>query len=142
MGKKDVDHALRALAVRLESDRCKLDKDIASIYAAIRINNVQGDDSITARVRSGFAQELTDVMYEILQAERPLHRNDILSRVKERGIHIGGQKPINSIGSYLSTDARFKNVSRGTWTLTVDPSTPSDNGLHGELVELGKDAPE
>ena len=142
MGKKDVDHRLRAIVVRLESARCKLDKDIASIHTAIRINSEQDDDSSTANVRSGFAQELTDTMYEILQAERPLHRNDILSRVKERGIHIGGQKPINSIGSYLSTDDRFKNVSRGTWTLTNDPSTPANNEQYDDLVELGIDLPE
>ena len=51
----------------------------------------------------------------------PLHRDVIHARVQERGIFVGGQKPVNSIGSYLSTDDRFSNVARGIWTLAEKP---------------------
>ena len=60
-------------------------------------------------------------MENILVIERPLRREVLLDRVQERGIHVGGAKPVNSIGSYLSTDPRFRNAGRGIWTLTEEP---------------------
>ena len=44
-----------------------------------------------------------------------------LGRANERGIHIGGQNPVNTIGSYLSLDDQFKNVGKGIWTLGEEP---------------------
>ena len=70
---------------------------------------------------SSYAQEITNTMYNILEDERPLHRAAILARVQERGVYVGGPSPIGTIGSYLSTDDRFSNVGRGTWTLAEEP---------------------
>ena len=58
-------------------------------------------------------------MYAILFEYGPLHRNAILEKVRERGLHVGGG--ISTVGSYLSVDDRFKNAGKGVWTLVEEP---------------------
>ena len=131
MGWQSLDVELRALAKEWESKKHKIEKELESLHTAIRINQERGS-SVDAgdRRASTYAQELTDAIYDALLSERPLHRTDILGRVDERGVHVGGRKPVNSIGSYLSTDQRFKNCGRGMWTLREEPQagiSSSDN---------------
>ena len=111
---------LRTKARELESKKREIDKQVESIYTTLRIFE-QSVDTAAAETVSPYAEELTNAMYDVLMIERPLHRNVLLDRVRERGIHIGGQKPVNTIGSYLSTDTRFKNVGRGIWSLAEEP---------------------
>ncbi len=110
---------LRAKAKQLEAKKRDIDKQVDAIYTTLRIFEQNGE--AIHESTSPYAEELTNAMYDILIAERPLQRAVILERVQERGIHVGGQTPVNSIGSYLSTDDRFKNAGRGIWTLTVEP---------------------
>ena len=131
MGQQSTDVDLRALVKELEVKKRQIDKEIEALYIVIRLNQerTNGIDAGGRRIGT-YAQELTDAIHDTLLSERPLHRNVILERVTERGIHVGGAKPMNSIGSYLSTDRRFKNCGRGLWTLKQEPMTgmsPSDN---------------
>ena len=64
-----------------------------------------------------------------------MHRQIIYDRLKERGVHVGGQKPVNTIGSYLSVDPRFSNVGRGMWDLTRGPK----EDVSPDLVVLASD---
>ena len=73
--------------------------------------------------RSSYTSPLSDVMYEVLLEERPLHVQDITLRVLARGHQYGGRTPFsNVIKVYLSTRKRFKKAGRhGWWTLAADP---------------------
>ena len=118
MGQQSTDVELRNMVKEWEAKKHKIEKELEALHTAIRINQERGGESDAGgRRASTYAQELTDAIYDTLLSEHPLHRTVILKRVAERGIHVGGSKPINSIGSYLSTDPRFKNCGRGMWTL-------------------------
>ena len=118
------------LVEELEAKRRQIDKEIEAVHIVIRLKQERASRVDSGGRRTGtYAQELTNAIHDTLLSERPLHRNVILERVIERGIHVGGAKPMNSIGSYLSTDRRFKNCGRGTWTLEEEPvigMPPSD----------------
>ena len=128
MGWQSLDVELRALVKEWETKKRKIDKELEALHMAIRINQerTSGVDA-GGRRASTYAQELTDAIYDTLLSKHPLHRTAILDRVAERGIHVGGTKPINSIGSYLSTDPRFKNCGRGMWTLEHEPINETIN---------------
>ena len=139
MGQQSTDVDLRTLVKELEAKKRQIDKEIdkeiEALHIVIRLNQERTNGVDAGGRRTGtYAQELTDAIYDALLSERPLHRNVILERVTERGIHVGGAKPINSIGSYLSTDRRFKNCGRGMWTLEEEPMAgipSSDNDALG-----------
>ena len=118
------------LIEELEAKRRQIDKEIEAVHIVIRLKQERASKVDAGGRRTGtYAQELTNAIHDTLWSERPLHRNVILERVIERGIHVGGAKPMNSVGSYLSTDKRFKNCGRGLWTLKEEPVTgipPSD----------------
>ena len=140
MGQQSTDVDLRALVKELEAKKRQIDKEIEALHIVIRLNLERTNGVDAGGRRSGtYAQELTNAIYDALLSERPLHRNVILERVIERGIHVGGAKPMNSVGSYLSTDERFKNCGRGLWTLKEEPVTgipPSDNEAIGVASTL------
>ncbi len=121
MGQQSTAVDLRALLKELEAKKQKIDKEFEALHLVIRLNQERSSGIASGRRASTYAQELTDAIYDILLSERPLHRMAILGKVTERGVHVGGSKPVNSIGSYLSTDQRFKNCGRGMWTLTEEP---------------------
>ena len=122
MGQQSTDVELRALLKELEAKKQKIDKEFEALHIVIRLNQERSNGiDASGRRASTYAQELTDAIYDTLSSERPLHRVNILGKVSERGVHVGGSKPVNSIGSYLSTDPRFKNCGRGMWTLTEEP---------------------
>ena len=127
MGWQSLDIELRALVKERETQKIKIDKELEALHIAIRINNERDArmDAQGGRRASTYAQELTDTIYDVLIKDRPLHRAAILEQVIQNGIHVGGSKPVNSIGSYLSTDQRFKNCGRGMWTLEHEPEEQS-----------------
>ena len=133
MGWQSLDVELRALAKEWESKKHKIEKELEALHTAIRINQERGSSAGDRRT-STYAEELTDAIYDALLSERPLHRMDILGKVAERGVHVGGSKPVNSIGSYLSTDQRFKNCGRGMWTLAEEPQPGMS--LTGSIPDL------
>ena len=109
-----------------EQEQEALQESIDALRIAIREVECANLDSVTTPQHGTHKEELTNAMFAILEGNRPLHRNIILARVRERGVHVGG---ISSIGSYLSTDGRFKNVGKGMWTL--DESEPMEHSSNG-----------
>ena len=65
--------------------------------------------------------QITDAIWEVLREERPLHRETILARVKQKGVYVSGEADgteMHNFAPYLSQDHRFRSVDRkGTWTL-------------------------
>ena len=64
-----------------------------------------------------FKGEITSAIHEVLTDESPLHRAEILVRIQDRGIHVGGLVPVDNMSSYLSMDRRFRAAGKGYWTL-------------------------
>lgn len=127
MSRESTIRDLRAKIRQWEVQKRRIDEELAAMHTALRVfenMGVQmgGQDEVTSR-HSSYSIELTNAIHDILVHERPLHRSTIRDRVEERGIYVGGTNPINSIGSYLSIDDRFKNVGRGLWTLTEEPTS-------------------
>ena len=147
MGWQSLDVELRALVKEWEAKKHKIERELESLHTIVRINQERGSSvDASDRRTSTYGQELTDAIYDTLLSKRPLHRMDILGKVAQRGIHVGGAKPVNSIGSYLSTDQRFKNCGRGMWTLAEEPqagtitgSIPDIPGLNIPDLVLGPD---
>ena len=70
--------------------------------------------------------QITDAVYQVLLADRPLHRGVIAERLQTMGIYLSGkdeQERVQYLASFLSRDNRFKPVGRenprrrGEWTL-------------------------
>ena len=119
---------LQSMAMRLENTKREVDDQLAALHTVIRMYEQDAGSNNVEYHPSSYARELTDAMHDILEKHGPLHRNVIYDRVRERGIHIGGAKPVNSIGSYLSTDTRFKNVGKGMWDLARKETKHGQNG--------------
>ena len=119
MSRESTIRDLRVKVRQLEAKKREIDKQVENLHGAIRV--FEQNEGAEHGDKSPYAQEVSNAMFAILTEQRPLHRDDILARIQERGIHIGGQKPVNSIGSYLSLDARFSNAGKGIWTLGEEP---------------------
>ena len=92
------------------------------------------DDSGAVPQPSAHRHSLTVEIYNILCEERPLHRRDLLDRVRSLGIYVGGENPMNTFGAYLSQDKRFVSVGKGVWTLVEEPPARSPNGAVGRCA--------
>lgn len=92
----------------------------------LRDEQVAADPSPGSRPNSP-AAELAAAIFDVLLAERPLHRKVILERVTQAGIYVGGKNPLAALGSYLSMDKRFQSVARGVWTLVEGPGNGNGN---------------
>jgi hypothetical protein len=61
---------------------------------------------------------------------KPLHASEIVQRLGERGIEVGGRRPTANVAAHLTRDkTRFRNVGRNTWALAAWPDVnahPSD----------------
>ena len=102
-----------------------LEDSIRVLRAAIIEVELAEDESVTTPQKGTFKEQTADAIYNLLkEAQTPLHRNVILTKVKERGLIISGG--ISTIGAYLSMDERFKSVGKGIWTLADTHATGSD----------------
>jgi hypothetical protein len=126
---QDLRQELAALkeSQRLISEQVELLERTINLLDSRRNANTSG----TRPRKSTYANQLTDAMLEILTEERPLHRRDILHRLEGKGIYVGGSNKQGAIGSYLSISPLFKNVAKGTWTLTNEPI---DDGSVAEIT--------
>ena len=103
MTRRSLGRALRALEKDLESRKSRIDEELQAVRIVIRINEQRDDDD---KYISTFAVEIGNAICTVLKSEGPLHRNEILAKVSERGVHIGGTNPANNLGTYLSRDER------------------------------------
>ena len=77
-------------------------------------------DRKPAELRNGtFGAQVIKTIHAILQEESPLHRKMILERVLARGVHIGTQDPLRTVGAYLTLGKQFRPDGRekGVWAL-------------------------
>lgn len=118
VSKQSMDKALRAMQKDLLRQKEIIDSELDALTVVIRMNEKRPEGR--NRKPSGFVVDVTNTILEVLQEESPLHRNDICARVREKGVHIGGENPVATIGTYLSSDDRFTNVSRGMWAVSED----------------------
>ena len=122
---QDIDHSIE----RRLAERRRIDTEIQTLRSARSFleadhigDNPAPADNLPKQAKS-YSQNLTDAIEEILLAERPLHRKEIMNRVIAKDIYIGTANPLHAIGAYLSLDDRFAFVpgQRGYWTLSDAP---------------------
>ena len=94
MSRESTIRDLRVKVRQFEAKKREIDKQVENLHGAIRVFEQNGDAE--DEDRSSYAREVSDAMLDILTDERPLHRNVVLARVQQRGIHVGGTKPVNS----------------------------------------------
>ena len=124
----------RAIQLDKQFEAVKSERD--AVYLVIgmleREIALETDSDDTSATRT-YTDTLTDAIVEVLETEQPLHRNVILERVQDKGVHVAGVEPVKSLGAHLSADPRFKNVSRGVWALVgygEDQEEDPHNFLH------------
>ena len=128
MSNESVLRGLRAKVKDLAIKKREIDKEVESLHVVIGVfeRNEQSQDSLN---KDSFGEKIGTAIYGILHNEGgPLHRSEILSRIQEQGIHVGGKNPVNSVGTYLSLDDRFVNVGRSMWDLAE--REPESNTSH------------
>ena len=131
MSDEDIIRNLEAKIRGKEEERRRLDEVIAAMALTVRVlrdEQATADRSPGSRPNS-HAAELAAAIFDVLLAERPLHRRVILERVTQSGIYVGGRNPVAALGSYLSMDNRFENVARGVWTLVEEPGNGNGNAV-------------
>lgn len=116
--------------------RRRLDEVIAAMALTIRVLREERDtaDHNPGGRPNSHAAELAAAIFDVLLAERPLHRKIILERVTQAGIYVGGKNPLAALGSYLSLDKRFTNVARGVWTLVEEPGNGNGVAVDDSLL--------
>lgn len=109
---------LRAALEELEEKKREIDEQYRNVAAALRYfeESVQGPRPQTEEASTS---NLGDAIYQVLTAERPLHRREVYERLVEMGISVGG---LPSVDSQLSRDPRFRNVGKGMWDLSEPPA--------------------
>ena len=86
--------------------------------------------------------QVTDLVEQILSIEGPIHRKELLARVRQQGIYFGSAEKdqLNTFASYLTVDDRFESIGRGVWRLAgpdqhagaVEDDAEEDNDTSNE----------
>lgn len=97
------------------------------------------DSATTPAERSVPGIEIPNAIHAILEESGALHRQDIHARLAVRGVKIGGQNPVNSMGAYLSRDPRFQSLGGGLWDLAQPPATETDNHPNNPQDDEGEE---
>ena len=109
---------LEQQAEELRQELTAVETELRDVRSAIEITHRIDDSVFRARKRAGtYESELTEAIVAELQKEQPLHREDLLHRVEEAGVHIGGQHPLDNMATYLTRDPRCTSVGSGYWAL-------------------------
>ncbi len=77
------------------------------------------------------------VIYDILSAERSLHRTTIYERLVQEGIDVSE----TSVAAYLSNDERFKNLGNELWGLSNLSNYEPDAGIQTDSDDETLDVP-
>lgn len=87
-------------------------------------DETESPDAVFKHIRTN---SVGDAIYEVLTAERPLHRRQVHERLVEMGMTIPGRDPVNNVGAHMSLDPRFMSVGGGVWDL-ADPPERDESG--------------
>ena len=129
---------------KVDAEYERLVRERESLYVTLALfeREVAKQPSLhTTDKPSTYENDIRSTIYEILSEEQPLHRKDILERVKSKAVPVTAKNPIKLIAYHLSRDNRFKNVARGTWALktlaelTAESKSLARNGTGGNAVE-------
>ena len=128
---------LKAAIRRLETEKRRIDEQLRSLVTALRyFENPERTAETPMEGRSVSQHRRTDndlrnAIADILASEGPLHRREVYDRLVERGMHIGGRDPVSNVSAHMSSDQRFRNISRGMWELT-EPRPPDEMDRSGK----------
>ena len=123
---------------RLQEQKLRIDNDIQALETTLQyfegLERIQhsgpkqssGAGPDPSQIHSS-EHDARDAIFEILSKERPLHRNEILSRLSDMGIHTGGRSPVANLSSRLSHDHRFRSLGGGVWDLVDGEAVPSSS---------------
>ena len=129
MGNSITLRSLREKAIEIEARFDQLRQERDALHIVLKMFE-DDNASVNGPEEPTLKEEITNAMEEIFKNEQPLHRTEILRQVRDKGIFIGGRRPLNSISSYLSIDPRFKVFGRGLWGLARQPDKASEpNGF-------------
>ena len=146
---------LRAQLARLRTEKTRIDQNIRTLQSTLSYldglghepdqpsgpADGQNDASRTEfepRRPLGRTRSSQDAIFDVLSNEAPLERGEILSRLQEMGVHIGGSNPVAGLSSRLSQDPRFRSIGGGQWGLTDSPVPipNSPGGLRDTIYEI------
>ena len=110
---------VRRRVVQLEEAYERLSREIEA--ARVFLSTVERDslDIGNSHKRRTHTQIATDVIASILADGKSKHRSEILELLTDRGVHIGGSKPVNSVSALMSPDDRFSSIGGGRWLLSA-----------------------
>ena len=135
MKREETIKVLTRILEKKEGDMNALRISIDSLRIAIHEVESAEDDFITAPHKGTFKEEITEAIHEALNEHGPLHRSAILEKVQDRSLYVGGG--VRTVGAYLSSDDRFKNVGKGIWTLAEEPQAEiSSTGSMPDLASV------
>ena len=69
----------------------------------------------------------------------PVHRQNLLEILEDKGVHVGGKVPVNNLGSILSRFSKdFDSHGQGMWSINIRPmATLHDNlNMNGRPPKL------
>ena len=113
-----VESYLEQHAEELRQELSAVEAELLNIRGATGIVSRMDDSVFFARKRAGTHEcEVTEAIVAELQKEQPLHRAELMGRVEEAGVYIGGKKPLDTFAAYLTRDPRFTSVGSGCWEL-------------------------
>ena len=115
---KAVASYLEQQAEELRQELDAVESDLLNLRSAIGTVDRTDDSVFQRRGRPGTVDaEVTDAIRAVLMEEQPMHRKELMRRVEEGGVHIGGKKPLDTFAAYLTKDPRFASVGAGNWGL-------------------------
>ena len=115
-----VESYLEQQAEELRQELAVVEAELLHIRGATGILQRIDDSLFRSRKRSGTHEaEVTEAILAVLLEEQPLHRSDLMRRVEETGVCIGGKKKLDTFAAYLTRDPRCTSVGSGYWTLVV-----------------------
>ena len=132
MGMHEVKQFAAMQLDHLRKKRVEIDRDIAELEKFLGVHHEQK----TAHAEGTYTAEITAAICEVLSnADAPLHRNEVLTRLEEREFFVSGKDKLGALSAYLSRDERFTPVGKGMWGLTADINKSTESGW-SELVQL------
>lgn len=135
MSKASTIRDIKAEISRLEPQWHEIGERLDALRSVlVHFESLPADESVERGVGGDF---ICNNIFEILtEAKFSLHRKTIAMRLKDRGIPIGGKNPVNTVGAYLSKDARFLGIGKGFWAIrhSVEQPKPPQVSANGHPV--------
>lgn len=98
------------LTSELAAAQFKLDSLTCVLEMLEGKSGTDGDDVQPKQIRNELVEILADLKH-------PVHYGELLGRLKDRGLSVGGKDPLRNIAAHLSNDERFRSSGNGLWGL-------------------------